>query len=149
MDPAVLHFQTLLAAGGARFDVAYRVEMCAGWLGHNVRLSHLSLRYSSTNCTAIAPSPTAEATRLTEPDRTSPAANTPGRLVSSKNGGCLDVHSDCVKAGPVRINPQESVSISLGSQSVRGTAPIKLKSAGVSSVRTSPVLLLTISTECR
>ena len=31
----VLHFQTLLAAGGARFDVAYLVEMCAGWLGHN------------------------------------------------------------------------------------------------------------------
>jgi hypothetical protein len=31
----VLHFQTLLAAGGARFDVAYLVEVCAGWLGHN------------------------------------------------------------------------------------------------------------------
>ena len=32
---------------------------------------------------AIDPSPTAEATRLTEPLRTSPAANTPGWLVSS------------------------------------------------------------------
>ena len=31
---------------------------------------------------AIDPSPTAEATRLTEPLRTSPAANTPGWLVS-------------------------------------------------------------------
>ena len=31
---------------------------------------------------AIDPSPTADATRLTEPLRTSPAANTPGRLVS-------------------------------------------------------------------
>lgn len=82
----VIHFQTLLAAGGARFDLAYLVEMCAGWLRHNVRLSHLSLRYSCTNWTAIAPSPTAEATRLTELDRTSPAANTPGRLVSSRNG---------------------------------------------------------------
>jgi len=30
--------------------------------------------------------PTAEATRLTEPERTSPAANTRGRLVSNKNG---------------------------------------------------------------
>src|ERR1700694_3156268 len=30
----------------------------------------------------IAPSPTAEATRLTEPLRTSPPANTPGLLVS-------------------------------------------------------------------
>jgi hypothetical protein len=37
--------------------------------------------------TAIAPSPTAEATRLIEPERTSPAANTPGRLVSSGSGG--------------------------------------------------------------
>ena len=44
-------------------------------------------RYSWTNCTAIAPSPTAEATLLTEPDRTSPAAKTPGRLASSRNGG--------------------------------------------------------------
>ena len=46
-----------------------------------VRLSHISLRYSCTNWTAIAPSPTAEATRLTESDRTSPAASgtgTPG-----------------------------------------------------------------------
>ena len=29
------------------------------------------------NCTTTAPSPTPEATRFTEPDRTSPAANTP------------------------------------------------------------------------
>jgi hypothetical protein len=29
-----------------------------------------------------APSPTGDATRLTEPDGTSPAANTPDRLVS-------------------------------------------------------------------
>jgi hypothetical protein len=35
MEPAVLHFQTLLAVGAARFGVAYLVEMCAGWLGHN------------------------------------------------------------------------------------------------------------------
>jgi hypothetical protein len=33
---------------------------------------------------AIEPSPTVEATRLTEPLRTSPTANTPGRLASSK-----------------------------------------------------------------
>jgi hypothetical protein len=32
---------------------------------------------------ALAPSPTADATRLVEPLRTSPTANTPGRLVSS------------------------------------------------------------------
>jgi hypothetical protein len=35
MDPAVLHLQTLLAAGGARFDIADLVEMSAGYLGHD------------------------------------------------------------------------------------------------------------------
>ena len=43
-------------------------------------------RYSCTRRTAMAASPTAEATRLIDPLRTSPAANTPGRLVSSRNG---------------------------------------------------------------
>src|SRR5207245_4708571 len=49
--------------------------------------SYRSLRSSWTSMTAIDPSPTAEATRLAEPERTSPAANTPGWLVSSSNGG--------------------------------------------------------------
>ena len=40
---------------------------------------------------AVAPPPTAEATRLTEPWRMSPAANTPGRLVSSSSGARLGV----------------------------------------------------------
>src|SRR3989442_1483207 len=44
--------------------------------------------------TAIAPSPTAEATRLAEPERTSPAANTPAWLVSRRTGGA--------RAPPVR-----------------------------------------------
>ena len=35
VDPAVLHFQTLLAAGGARFDIADLVEMGAVCLGHD------------------------------------------------------------------------------------------------------------------
>ena len=39
-----------------------------------------------TASTAIAPSPTAPATRLVEPYRTSPAAKTQGRLVSSGSG---------------------------------------------------------------
>jgi len=45
-------------------------------------------RYSArTWCTAaiaIEPSPTADAARFTLPDRTSPTAKTPGRLVSSR-----------------------------------------------------------------
>ena len=35
----------------------------------------------------MAPSPTADATRFMESSRTSPAANTPGRLDSSAYGG--------------------------------------------------------------
>src|SRR5207244_2317397 len=105
MDPAVLHFQTLLAAEGARLDVADLVEMGAGLLGHD----HTSLRYSCTNWTAIAPSPTAEATRLTESDRTSPAANTPARLVSSRNGCRLPIQcGDCASDGPVMMKPLAS-----------------------------------------
>ena len=42
-----------------------------------------------------------------------------------------------------------SFSISGGSHSVRGTAPMKQNSAGVLSVRTSPVLRLTMSTESK
>src|SRR5262249_15164280 len=41
-------------------------------------------RYSLTKRTAMEPSPTAAAARLTEPLRTSPTANTPGALVSSR-----------------------------------------------------------------
>jgi len=44
---------------------------------------------ASTRCTSdteIAPSPTADATRFTLPERMSPTANTPGRLVSSISG---------------------------------------------------------------
>ena len=43
-------------------------------------------RYSLTKRTAMEPSPTAAAARLTEPLRASPAANRPGTLVSSKYG---------------------------------------------------------------
>ena len=43
-----------------------------------------------SNWIAIEPSPTADATRLTEPWRTSPAANTPGMLVSRRNGRAVE-----------------------------------------------------------
>ena len=39
-----------------------------------------------TPATAIPPSPTAAAHRFTEPERTSPAAKIPGKLVSSGPG---------------------------------------------------------------
>src|SRR5437588_446270 len=49
-------------------------------------------RYWCMNCTTTAPSPTPEATRLTEPWRTSPTTKIPGTLVSSKLGSRLSVH---------------------------------------------------------
>src|SRR2546421_446476 len=59
-----------------------RAEVSAAIVGHR------GLAYSCntwwTAAMAIDPSPTAEAARLTLPLRTSPTANTPGRLVSSR-----------------------------------------------------------------
>ena len=46
----------------------------------------LFLQHPVDEATAIEPSPTADATRLTLPPRTSPTAKTPGRLVSSRCG---------------------------------------------------------------
>src|SRR5579872_220428 len=48
-----------------------------------IRVEIYSARTLWTNCTAMDPSPTAEATRFTLPARISPTANTAGRLVSS------------------------------------------------------------------
>ncbi len=45
---------------------------------------HSFARYGWTRETAMAPSPTPDATRFTEPARTSPAANTPGTLASRR-----------------------------------------------------------------
>ena len=61
----------------ARIDVRDPAILVAGQ-----RRSMVS-RNSWTSRTAIAPSPTADATRLTEPLRTSPTAKTPARPVSS------------------------------------------------------------------
>ena len=84
----------------------------------------------------MLPSPTPAEQRLTEPSRTSPAANTPGWLVSSRNGSRSSVQCDeLASSRPVRIKPLASVSISAGSQSVRGTGPTKEKAAGVEIVR--------------
>ena len=84
---------------------------------------------------------------LDRPARTSPAANTPGRLVSSRNGDRFAVQClDEARLGPVVTNCLASRSISAGSQSVRGTAPMKLKTAGDFSRFTSFVFRFTSST---
>ena len=57
--------------------------------------------------TAIAPSPTAEATRFADSDRTSPATNTPGTLVSRWYGARSSGQpvSSCSKSGPASTKP--------------------------------------------
>ena len=75
---------------------------------------------------AVAPSPTAEATRLTEPWRMSPAAKTPGRLVSSSSGGRsrgqpwggLPLRS---RSRPVSRKPRSSRSTEPANQPVWGS----------------------------
>jgi hypothetical protein len=88
--------------------------------------------------TAMPPSPTAAAQRLTEPERTSPAAKTPGRLVSSGAGRRLFSRHAAASAtsAPVLMKPLSSLSFSGGNHSVHGRVPIIEKTAGVLTVST-------------
>lgn len=96
-----------------------------------------------TKLTTMDPSPTADATRFTDPLRTSPAANTPGRLVSSRNGARPTdrQRSAPVMAGgsavPVVTKPRRSSSTHPRSQAVLASAPMNRKSELVASVRSS------------
>src|SRR5437588_4508340 len=64
-----------------KFDFADRVDVLAIPVVHDFSFSD-----SCTPAMAMLPSPTAAAQRLTEPERTSPTAKMPGRLVSSATG---------------------------------------------------------------
>src|ERR1035441_9957891 len=64
------------------------------------------------------PSPTEEATRLTDPARTSPTANMPGSEVAKGEGGTP-------APDPVITNPLSSRSTSPESHSVFGDAPTR------------------------
>src|ERR1700749_4944936 len=82
-----------------------------------------SLRNWWTNEIAIEPSPTAEATRLTLPPLTSPTANTPGKLVSSRCGGrargqCAAARSVGERSDPVLMSPFPSSTTQPPSQLV-------------------------------
>src|SRR6267143_152380 len=87
----------------------------------------------------MPPSPTAAAQRFTEPERTSPAAKMPGRLVSSGAGERLLSFQAGAPAtsDPVLMKPFSSRSISDGSHSVHGRAPIMEKIADVRTTRLS------------
>src|SRR4029453_15352681 len=63
------------------------------WAPSAAPRAQVSARYSCASRTTIDPSPTADATRFIAPARTSPAAKTPGTLVSRGNGSlcCFQV----------------------------------------------------------
>ena len=61
-------------------------------------------RCSCTERMAMEPSPTAEATLLTEPYRTSPAAKTPNMLVSRSSGRVAD-DLPLGRSRPVKMKP--------------------------------------------
>ena len=90
----------------------------------------------------MAPSPTAAATRWTEPLRTSPAANTPERLVSSSAGDRLapsrpsSVTADAA-SWPVSTYPPSSSATRSSSHSVCGSAPMNTNNALASMRRRS------------
>src|SRR5262249_56184835 len=96
---------------------------------------------------AIEPSPTADATRLTLPHRTSPTANTPGRDVSSRygersRGHCAAARSSRVRSDPVFTKPfPSSVTLLLGlsSQLVFASAPVIRNTCLISWLETAPV----------
>src|SRR4051794_21382793 len=117
----------LQAAGGEHDD--HRVTSSGRWI---VRVRP---RWAWTSCTAIAPSPTAVAQRFVEPERTSPAAKTPGTLVSSRCSACA--------SAPVRMKPFSSRATVSPSQSVHGLAPRK-KNRNENGTR-SPLLRVTAS----
>src|SRR5215472_4995377 len=110
---------------GQRLDVAF-----ADALRREARLIW-------TPATAMPPSPTAAAQRFTDPERTSPAAKIPGKLLSSGPGWCLFAcHAGAAATlAPVLMNPLSSRSISGGNHSVHGFAPIMEKTAGVRTCR--------------
>ena len=96
-------------------------------------------RWRCTRGMVAAPSPTAEATRLTDPWRTSPAANTPGRLVSSGSGGRPGGQRvPAGRSGPVRMNPCRSRATVPASHCVRGCAPIRTNKASAGTLRRAP-----------
>jgi len=92
---------------------------------------------------AIEPSPTPEATRFTDPERTSPATKMPGTLVSRGSRSTAQPRGRW-RSHQVRSRQDKPLFISLHNainQSVRGRAPIKMNNV-VGTVSFSPVMVL-------
>src|SRR6185312_9430213 len=92
-----------------------------------------------TEAITMEPSPTADATRLIDPDRTSPTAKMPGQLVASGCDNAWEVAGSSEAAErPVRTNPFSSKATQL-SHSVFGAAPSMRNTLGMWRVCDCPV----------
>src|SRR3981189_1765475 len=106
----------------------------------------LLARAVCSSAPTTAPSPIAAPTRLTDPDRTSPEANTPGTLVSSGSGRpdpLFDRPDSDGTSDPVNTKFLLSKATPLSlSQIVAGSAPMKRKTWRIGFSVSSPVTLL-------
>src|SRR6266481_8490612 len=136
MDPRRTYLQTLLAAERARRHVANGVGVgafvghhCLPVLAGSAALSPASARKACNAATTCAPSPTAAATRLTDPERTSPIANTPARVVSSGLPGFASVRTKPLSS---------SVTPDPDNHPVFGSAPMNKKRWRLANFASSP-----------
>ena len=108
------------------------------------RRPYISASAPCTRWIEIAPSPTADATRFTFPERMSPTAKTAGKLVSSICGDrprghfCGALARTGSRSRPVRMKPCRSRTTQPRSQSLRGDAPVITKTCRMSRVILSP-----------
>src|SRR6516164_11044600 len=136
MDPWRTYLQALFATERAWRHLANRVGMdafvrhqCLLVLAGSEALSPSFARKACSSATTCAPSPTAAATRLTEPERTSPIANTPSRVVSS----------GLWMFAPARTKPlSSSITPDRDSHSVFGSAPMNRKRWRIANFFSSP-----------
>src|SRR5262249_19638388 len=108
------------------------------------RPHHTSRSARWMSCTHTDPSPTADATRLMLPDRTSPAANTPGVLGSTISGPRASGHpaassSAGWRSAPVLAKPLSSSATHPFNHAVLGSAPVIRKTCRIGRVSMAPL----------
>src|SRR5712692_11266355 len=110
------------------FAILYPLFQSAGFAA--------SPRNPCSAATTCAPSPIAPPTRLTDPERTSPTANTPGTEVSSTDANCPSLFLHCA---PVTTKPPRStMTPQPSSHLVAGSAPTNRNRLRMSTVLSSP-----------
>src|SRR5882724_7909451 len=140
MQPHAAALEAFLATKRARRDIADAGDVSAT-LRHPRSLPYsagfaASPRKPCSAATTCAPSPIAPPTRLTDPERTSPTANTPGTEVSSAEASCPSPFLHCA---PVTTKPPRStITPQPSSQPVAGSAPTNRNRLRMSMVLSSP-----------